>query len=228
MTSIEPLRPFNGSNHTNGFAQGHSLEEIARALGGQKAHRSGKSWVTCCPAHEDRDPSLSLSEGSNGELLVHCHAGCSQLAVLAALRRGGINVSAPRQALSKLEAIGNIAALQCKGFRIAAAYDYRDECGVLLYQNLRIERYGAGGERTHKTFRQRRPDPSGIGWIENLNGIRRVPYRLPGSNTALGRGRASHRGREGCGRAWEARPTQLLQSRQEQKLILIFCTTDTC
>ena len=172
-------RPFNGSSHANGFAQGHSLEAIASTLGGQKAHRSGKSWVTCCPAHEDHTPSLSLSDGDNGELLVHCHAGCSQLAVLAALRRGGINVSAPREAPSKIEAIGNIAALRCKGFRIAAAYDYRDECGVLLYQNLRIERYGAGGERTHKTFRQRRPDPTGTGWIENLNGIRRVPYRLP-------------------------------------------------
>ena len=155
------------------------MRQLRSALGGQKAHRSGKSWVTCCPAHEDHTPSLSLSEGDNGELLVHCHAGCSQLAVLAALRRGGINVSAPREAPSKVEAIGNIAALQRKDFRIAAAYDYRDECGVLLYQNVRLERYAAAGERTHKTFRQRRPHPTGTGWIENLNGVRRVPYRLP-------------------------------------------------
>ena len=135
MTSMDMHRPVNRSYHTNGFAQGHSLEEIARKLGGEKAHRSGKSWVTCCPAHDDQNPSLSLSEGDNGELLVCCHAGCSQLAVRAALNREGINVSAPREAPSKIEAIGNIAALQCKGFRIAAAYDYRDECGVLLYQN---------------------------------------------------------------------------------------------
>ena len=29
-----------------------------------------------------------------------------------------------------------------------------------------------------KDFRQRRPDGNG-GWIWNLNGIERVPYRLP-------------------------------------------------
>ena len=30
-----------------------------------------------------------------------------------------------------------------------------------------------------KLFRQRRPDPSGVGWVWDLRGVRRVPYRLP-------------------------------------------------
>ncbi|WP_321947083.1 DUF3631 domain-containing protein [Paraburkholderia sp. J10-1] len=33
-------------------------------------------WVACCPAHDDRDPSLSISAKSDGEVLLHCHAGC--------------------------------------------------------------------------------------------------------------------------------------------------------
>src|SRR6516225_779255 len=49
------------------------------------------------------------------------------------------------------------------------AYDYRDENGALLFQVVRF----AG-----KDFRQRRPDGKG-GWLWNLNGVRRVPYRLP-------------------------------------------------
>jgi hypothetical protein len=40
-----------------------------------------------CPAHDDREPSLSISAGPDGKVLVHCHAGCDQHDVVAALRR---------------------------------------------------------------------------------------------------------------------------------------------
>jgi hypothetical protein len=48
-------------------------------------------------------------------------------------------------------------------------YDYVDEAGKLLFQVCRF--------RNPKTFRQRRPDGRG-GWINNMDGVRRVPYRL--------------------------------------------------
>lgn len=48
------------------------------------AKQSGKGWVSRCPAHEDHDPSLSLRE-ENGQLLLHCFAGCSFSDVLEAL-----------------------------------------------------------------------------------------------------------------------------------------------
>ena len=49
----------------------------------------GGGWKACCPAHEDKNPSLSL--GQQGEkVLVHCHARCSQEAVVAALRERGL------------------------------------------------------------------------------------------------------------------------------------------
>jgi len=53
--------------------------------------------------------------------------------------------------------------------QIVAEYDYRDEEGDLLFQVVRFE---------PKDFRQRRPDCNG-GWDWKLNGVRRVPYRLP-------------------------------------------------
>ncbi len=53
--------------------------------------------------------------------------------------------------------------------RVVAAYDYRDERGNLLFV---VERTDPKG------FRQKRPNAEG-GWIYNLDGIRRVPYRLP-------------------------------------------------
>ena len=58
------------------------VENIARALNG---HKAGAGWMACCPAHDDRTPSLSLRE-NRGIILVHCHTGCSQEAVIAALK----------------------------------------------------------------------------------------------------------------------------------------------
>ena len=52
---------------------------------------------------------------------------------------------------------------------LEATYDYCDESGVLLFQ---VCRYSPKG------FRQRRPDGNG-GWLWNINGVRRVLYRLP-------------------------------------------------
>lgn len=45
----------------------------------------GSGWVGLCPAHDDKDPSLSIGEGDDGRALVNCHAGCSPEAVVAAL-----------------------------------------------------------------------------------------------------------------------------------------------
>lgn len=39
-------------------------------------------WQACCPAHEDRSPSLSITEQPDGRVLVHCHAECPIDAVL--------------------------------------------------------------------------------------------------------------------------------------------------
>ena len=60
---------------------------IARALGGRKV---GSNWMARCPAHDDRDPSLSVQNAGDGKVLVHCHAGCDQTRVIAALRSRGL------------------------------------------------------------------------------------------------------------------------------------------
>jgi hypothetical protein len=135
-----------------------TLEEIARQLAGTKAKKTGKGWLTCCPAHDDKNPSLSISEGSNGSILVYCHAGCSQNAVLEALETRGIKLNG--------KARENSARPRRK---IVATYDYRDEQGMLLFQVVRYE---------PKNFQQRRPDGNG-GWLWNLHGVQQVPYQLP-------------------------------------------------
>jgi putative DNA primase/helicase len=42
------------------------------------------SWVARCPAHDDRDPSLSVAL-KDGRVLVHCFAGCAPDEVLGAV-----------------------------------------------------------------------------------------------------------------------------------------------
>src|SRR3984893_10382014 len=62
-------------------------QQLAQALGGRKA---GADYVARCPAHNDRKPSLSISDANDGKVLVYCHAGCDQEQVITALRRRGL------------------------------------------------------------------------------------------------------------------------------------------
>jgi DNA primase len=48
------------------------------------AKKSGDSWIAVCPAHDDHDPSLSISEGKDGRVLLKCFAGCQFDAILSA------------------------------------------------------------------------------------------------------------------------------------------------
>src|SRR5438128_7495432 len=47
--------------------------------------RIGGGWIALCPAHDDHDPSLSITVGEDGRTLLHCHAGCSAESIVGAL-----------------------------------------------------------------------------------------------------------------------------------------------
>lgn len=51
-----------------------------------KVRKTGPGrWIACCPAHDDKSPSLSIRELEDGRVLLHCHCGCSPADVLAAV-----------------------------------------------------------------------------------------------------------------------------------------------
>lgn len=131
---------------------------------------SGGELHTHCPAHDDRVPSLHIKESTGGKLLVHCHANCLQEAVLAELKARDLwpSASTPKSQNTQKPA-----------WEIAAIYEYTDANGDLLYQAVRYK---------PKVFRQRRPDGKD-GWIWNLNGVSRVPYRLPDVLAAVAAGK---------------------------------------
>ena len=38
-----------------------------------KVRKTGaNSWMACCPSHGDKNPSMTVSEGTDGRILVHC------------------------------------------------------------------------------------------------------------------------------------------------------------
>ncbi|GJM43209.1 MAG: hypothetical protein DHS20C21_00510 [Gemmatimonadota bacterium] len=129
---------------------GSLLEAIRPHLNVDKTASDGR-LVCWCPFHADgegtppHEPNLYVSD--KGYI---CHA-CNAKGSLPKLAEH-FRVELPDQPET-----------------LAAAYDYTDENGELLFQVVR---------KPGKKFRQRRPDGEG-GWIWDLQGVRRAPYRLP-------------------------------------------------
>lgn len=52
----------------------------------KRARSTGRDrWIACCPAHEDRSPSMTVRALPDGRILLHCFAGCDPGAVLDAV-----------------------------------------------------------------------------------------------------------------------------------------------
>ncbi|MBX3322460.1 MAG: DUF3987 domain-containing protein [Phycisphaeraceae bacterium] len=66
---------------------GDRIDAVLDALTreGCRPTRQGEAWSACCPAHDDRNPSLSIGVGADARVLLHCHAGCAVEAILGAL-----------------------------------------------------------------------------------------------------------------------------------------------
>lgn len=51
----------------------------------QDVTQTNSGWVALCPAHDDRNPSLSVGVAPDGKILLHCFAGCPIERIVAAL-----------------------------------------------------------------------------------------------------------------------------------------------
>jgi replicative DNA helicase len=118
---------------------------------GASVRRVSDGWLVTCPAHDDRNPSLHVSEDAEGNIGLHCHAGCETADVKDAdgLDWGDLFADGGRR----------------NGRVEVEAYRYADERGRVLFEVVRFE---------PKDFRQRRPDGR-----YGIAGVRRVLYRLP-------------------------------------------------
>jgi hypothetical protein len=77
-----------------------------------------------------------------------------------------------------------------------ATFEYHDEAGNVVFATERIEFWNPNGTavlkdggKPKKSFRQKRPDPDRPGeWINNVDGVRVIPYRLPQVIEAIANG----------------------------------------
>ena len=143
------------------------LVEDRLADTGHAPRRRGEKIIARCPAHPDRTPSLSVTRGTQQPIILNCLAGCATDAVLEALGISWADISAPVELVEH---------------RVTATYPYLDEHGTILYH---VERIEPGYDGRTKSFRQAAPGRKGPG---AMNGIRRVPYRLPAVIDAVAAG----------------------------------------
>jgi len=59
------------------------IEKVLARLNGVK--RTGSGYSALCPAHDDHEQSLSVSEGKDGRVLLKCHRGCKTENIVAAI-----------------------------------------------------------------------------------------------------------------------------------------------
>ena len=148
--------------------------------------QSGGNFMARCPCrNDDNNPSLSVSEGTDGRVLVHCHRGngCDAAEICASV---GLSISdimpkngndssyeksfPKKEKQQQPQATKQIAKDKLK---FVCSYDYLDEAGELLFQKVRyVNQDGV------KTFRQRKPIQDGE-WSYSLTDVPKILYNLP-------------------------------------------------
>lgn len=148
----------------------------------------GGGYTASCPAHLDRNASLSVGVGRTQPVVFKCHKGCATEDIVAALGVDWAALCAPRSTPIERSGVDDFIVCGWNGrthdyrHRKVAEYRYHDESGRLVFAVARCALKGNGCQG----FRQWRPDPigkSGKKWsVTRMDGTRvgeGLPYRLP-------------------------------------------------
>jgi replicative DNA helicase len=125
---------------------------------------SQREWRMACPVHSGKDLNFAINSETG---LSQCHSQCGRGWDMISLEQELTGLDFPRAKEKVFESVGR-PLVPWEERNVEAIYDYTDEQGKLLYQVLRYH---------GKEFKQRAP--AGEGWAWGLNGVRRVPFRLP-------------------------------------------------
>ena len=155
---------------------------------------SANQWRGPCPVHNGKDHNFAVN-AETGEAICFSQCGRGWDIIKLEMELIGVDFKTAKAEVFRLvgriepeyrhngtptngASAGNAAAKSTdpRPWREIECYRYTDAEGRLLYEVVRRER-GEGAER-EKTFLIRRPDGRG-GWLWNLDGVERVPYRLP-------------------------------------------------
>jgi hypothetical protein len=134
-------------------------DHIAAYYGqGQQIKSDIDSWLTCCPAHKDSTPSLHLSV--TDRLLVKCHAGCPQAAVINQMKADGMWIVQATKDGPKPKGEINIPAHRDPDFdqimvgnkRPTKVYTYVTEDNQSAFWVLRIESDKPNGKKQIRPY----------------------------------------------------------------------------
>jgi putative DNA primase/helicase len=133
-------------------------------LPGQSIAVTGRDVSVKCPFHDDRQASLSVHVDKG---VWKCHAGCGQGGIVEFEKR--ISNCEASTAWANIAGVCGIKGDNLFQKQPEAVYRYTDEDGVLLFEKLRYP---------GKRFSQRAKNAEGT-CRYNLDGVRKVLYRLP-------------------------------------------------
>lgn len=128
----------------------------------KKIKRQGEGYLACCPAHDDKTPSLSIKESIDGKILIHCFAGCDTTSILSAM------------GLAEQDLFLKPPSSPSKGKNLVTRYAYEDAFGNLQYEVCRY---------TPKDFRIQRIEQGQRKW--GLGTVNPILYKLPNIVTAI-------------------------------------------
>jgi len=155
-----------------------TVDELLRLLKNVK-QTGDRQWQASCPAHEDKNPSLSVAENSEGRILLYCHKGCPTEDILHVMGLCWTDLfpDKPSNRSDNKQQIWTEDELAYLEEGKTPTYIYQDEDGNTLFGVLRTP---------DKQFFQVRPVRDR--WVFGLADTRRVLYRLPELTQGIKRG----------------------------------------
>jgi len=132
------------------------LSHVKRVSGGYMAR---------CPVHDDKNPSLSITKGDDGRVLLKCFAGCSTEEIVKALGLTMADLFPPSSKPQKKKA------------DVLPTYFYTDEKGKIIFGIVRTPQ---------KQFMAVHLD--GDGWAYGMGGVNPTIYNLPKVIDAVNKG----------------------------------------
>ena len=94
------------------------IDIVLSHLEGVKSTRNG--FNARCPAHPDKTPSLSVKEGDDGRVLLHCFAGCTTEAVVTSI---GLNMTDLFMSRSAVGIKSNVAGVNIRELKAAISIE---------------------------------------------------------------------------------------------------------
>lgn len=152
-------------------------EQLAVALGNARRYKRG--WLASCPVpghgsgNGDTNPSLAITDGEGGKILLKCFGGCEQADVFESVKpllgdgQLGWNSLPPRRISA--EPLENVKPIRMNE---VYAWDYITLDGEITAQKVRYEL--TGGKKTYRQYRivEGQRIPTIAGWEP-------VPYNMP-------------------------------------------------